>query len=182
LVNKKFSAADVAVSDEQLKPILNQILKTSYFKPYFTNDLIGVQLGGTIKNLLTLLIGMAQGYGCAQNSIAYLVTLGLQQASEISKVLGGQEKTIYGLSGLGDLFLCSAGILGRNLQVGRLIGAGKKLEELHEFKVLPEGINSAQPFHELLQKHNLDFPLFKGIYEVIFKDRKFEDLLNELTK
>jgi len=192
LASKKFSAADVAIGDEQHKAILEPILKTSYFKPYFTNDLIGVQLGGTIKNLLTLLVGIAQGYGCGQNTIAYLVCLGLQQASQFLKFLGGQEKTIYGLSGLGDLFLCTTGTLSRNLKIGRKIGdpstrSSRVLAERvygvegeRQGEVFPEGVNSAQPFHELIKKHNLNLPLYTGIYEVVFENRSFEDLLSEL--
>lgn len=182
LAGKQFSSADLAVEDESVKKVLEQVLNTSFFKTFHTNDLIGVQVGGVVKNILTLLIGIAQGSGLGQNTKAFLLTRGFEQSVKLSEFFGGQSKTIYGLSGFGDLILTATSGLSKNLRAGILIGEGERLEELYKFfDVLPEGFNSVESIYDFIQKNNLDLPLFKSVYQIIFENKKFE-ILNSLKK
>ncbi len=178
LCEKQFSGADLATLDKDIYKTVSTILQTDYFKTFFTDDLIGVQAGGVIKNILTILIGISQGKGFGQNTKAFLLTKGFEQSTKLVEFLGGKQKTIYGLSGFGDLILSATSGLSKNLRAGILIGEGNDLEGLYKFfDVLPEGLNSVKSVYDLIQKNGLDLPLLKSVYQIAFEDKKFQDLL-----
>jgi len=177
------SATTIACEDKDISIELCKILKNSYFKPYISNDLTGVQIGGAIKNVLVLIVGIARGYQSSQNTIAFLLTRGFSEMAQLCKFMGGEFKTIYGLCGLGDLFLCSSSIQSRNMSVGTLLGQGKNLEEIKtKLGVLPEGINTVQSVYQMIKKHNLDLPICKAIHQIIFENKPFDNFLDDLMK
>ncbi|MFH1643843.1 MAG: NAD(P)H-dependent glycerol-3-phosphate dehydrogenase [bacterium] len=172
LGERKFSAADLVCKDDELRKNLVKTLENNYFKTFYSDDLIGLQLGGVIKNILTILIGIAQGKDLGQNFKAFLLTKGFEQSAKLVEILGGKKETIYGLSGFGDLILTATSGLSKNLRAGILLGQRQDPQDLYKyFDVLPEGFNSAESVYHLIQKRNLDLPFFKNAYQVIFEGK-----------
>ncbi len=159
------------------------MLANDYFRPYVTTDVIGVQAGAALKNVITLGIGMLDGAGYTDNAKAFLLTRGLHEMVQLVANVGGRQETVYGLSGVGDLVLTAMGKLSRNLEVGRRLGSGEKLEIiLQQTGYIPEGINTVQSVYQLLTQQNLDLPICRGIYDVIFTETTLKDMLRSLMK
>lgn len=176
------TALDIAACDYQDGVALQHMLANAYFYPYIHNDIIGAQVGATVKNIIALGMGMLHGAGYKDNTKAFFLTHCLQEASQLVVALGGQEKTIYGLSGIGDIVLSAMSSQSRNRQVGEYIGKGRTLEDiLLQTGYIPEGINSAKSMYQLIQKRNLNLPVCKGIYEVLFEGKPIELLIEFLT-
>ncbi|MDZ4154851.1 NAD(P)H-dependent glycerol-3-phosphate dehydrogenase [Methylicorpusculum sp.] len=170
------AAIDCAVGLE-----LQVVLANSYFRPYISRDFLGVQLGGALKNIFALGVGILDGAGFGDNVKAFILTRGLREMELITVALGGTKETIYGLSGVGDLVMSAMGGHGRNLLVGRRLGKGYLLADiLQTTGYIPEGINTVQSVHQLLQKKNLQAPICTGIYHVIFENKPVEHFLQEL--
>lgn len=178
LGTRRYSAATVAVSDEKVKEELEVLLQTNYFRLSFTDDFMGVQISGALKNLITLLVGIAKGSGASENCIAFLVVQGLKEIAKLNSFLGGKVETVYDFCGVGDLLLTAMGSKSRNLKAGFLLGKGKSLNELeNEFGTLPEGINTTKSIYQLIKKHKLDLPLCVGVYQILFEGRPFKEIL-----
>lgn len=181
LVAQQISAAAIASSDKAILKELAGMLLNDFFKPYTTTDIIGVQLGGSMKNVLALVVGIAHGHNCAANTTAYLLTVGLDEISRLIIHCGGKVDTVYGLSGLGDIMLTCFGSLSKNLRAGTLLGKNRSLEALKkDFTTLPEGINTAQTINQLLAREGLTLPLFCWAYSYLFETACFEDLFVSL--
>ena len=181
LAQKRITAVTVAAHDQKGGKELQKMLANDYFRLYLSDDVLGVQLGGALKNVLTLGIGMLDGAGFTDNTKAFLFTAGLREMAKCAQVLGARERTLYGFSGVGDLVLTAMGHLSRNLQVGRRLGKGESLDNiLKETGFIPEGINTVKAVHQLMQKHRLDLPIFEGLYQVIFGDQTMHTLLQQL--
>ncbi|MBY0352788.1 NAD(P)-dependent glycerol-3-phosphate dehydrogenase [Candidatus Babeliales bacterium] len=181
LVAQNMSAAALACSDSAMLKELESMVANNFFKPYATTDTVGVQLGGSMKNVLALAVGIAQGHGCAANTTAYLLTVGLDEVSRLITHCGGNAETVYGLSGLGDIMLTCFGSLSKNLRAGTMLGKNRSLEALQkDFQTLPEGINTAQTINQLLVRESLTLPLFGWVYSYLFETALFEDLFSSL--
>ena len=181
MATKCCTATVVCSQEKVIAQELKDILTNDYFKAYTSDDVIGVQVGGAIKNVICLAAGFVHGSCFSQNSIAFLLTLGLEEMAKLSVCLGGKKDTVYGLAGFGDLVLSATGSLSRNLKAGKLIGQGKKMQDLEtEFGTLPEGINTVYSIYNLIKKCNLDLPICTGTYEVIFEDKSVEDFLKQI--
>lgn len=179
LIEKQFTSVILAGDDLNKTHEIKQLLDNNYFKTELSQDTIGTQLGGALKNVCALASGIVQGNGCKANTTAYIITQGLKELALISKNLGGQESTIYGLAGLGDLLLSCTGTLSKNLQAGRLLAQDRSLESLkQQFACLPEGINTIQSLIKLIERENLDTPLCKNVYNYIFNNAPFEKFLS----
>ncbi|HBS48483.1 TPA: glycerol-3-phosphate dehydrogenase [Candidatus Dependentiae bacterium] len=175
---KSYTATTVASNKCEIAQKLQTILSNHYFRPYLSSDLIGVQAGGAIKNLLALSLGILKGAGYSDNTIAFVLTRGLNEMSLIAEYFGGKKETIYGLSGLGDLVLTSFGKSSRNQDIGILIGEGKPLDEiLKNISAIPEGINTAVSVKQIIEKNNLNLPICLGTYKMIFEKQPIEDFL-----
>lgn len=183
VATKQITAVTVAAPDCELGIELQKMLANDYFRPYITTDMIGVQVGAALKNVITLGMGMLDGAGYTDNAKAFLLTRGLHEMVQLAQVLGGKQETVYGLSGVGDLVLTSMGKLSRNLDVGRRLGSGQNLDTiLEETGYIPEGINTVQSVHQLIKKHKLALPICQGIYDVIFTDITLQDMLRSLMQ
>ncbi len=181
VAKKQITAVTVAAPDCDQAKELQQLLANDYFRPYITTDMIGVQVGAALKNVITLGVGMLDGAGYTDNAQAFLLTRGLHEMVQLATHLGGKQETVYGLSGLGDLVLTAKGSLSRNLDVGKRLGSGQPLEEiLKETGYIPEGINTVQSVYQLMEKEKIDLPICWGIYEVIFTDTTVEQMLKSL--
>ncbi len=181
LAEKQYTSATIATSDHDLGCMIQKALANNYFHPFLSDDMIGVQVGGALKNVLALTVGIARGAGFKDNTVAFLLTRGLREIVRVATHFGGKEETVYGLSGLGDLVLTSMGSLGRNLKVGEMIGQGQALDQiLKTTGLMPEGINTVQSVHEMITKEKLDLPICQGTYDIIFKQSTMKQLLDDL--
>ena len=124
---------------------------------------------------------MLNGAGYTDNTKAFLLTCGLHEIEELAFILGGQKETVYGLSGVGDLVATAMGQLSRNLEVGKRIGAGEKLDAiLKETGYTPEGINTVQSVHQLMERDQIYLPVCKEIYQVIFEGKTVKEMMTYL--
>lgn len=181
LARKETTAVTVAASDCHLGRQVQKLMATDYFRPYLSLDLMGVQLGGALKNVIALAIGMMDGHGYSDNAKVFLLTRGLHEMVQLALAMGGRQETMYGLSGVGDLVLTAMGSLSRNREVGKRLGQGESLQEiLRKTGYTPEGINTVQSVHQLIQKKNLKLPILSGMYAVIFEGKTLDDLIQEL--
>lgn len=181
VANKQITAVALAAADCHEGRALQQIMASDYFRPYTTTDVIGVQASAALKNVITLAVGILEGAGYTDNPQAFILSRGLQEMSKLVDALGGRQDTVYGLSGVGDLWLTASGDLSRNLQVGRRIGAGESVDEIiAQTGYTPEGLNTVQAVRELIEQKNLSLPVCSGIYEIIYSGKSVTQFLTDL--
>jgi glycerol-3-phosphate dehydrogenase (NAD(P)+) len=181
LAQKMVTGVTIAAIDCASGLALQKLLANSYFRPYVTLDVLGTQVGGAVKNVIALGVGMLDGAGFTDNAQAFLLTRGLHEMVELAHVLGGKTETLYGLSGVGDMVLTSMGGRSRNLEVGRRLGKGHTLETiLRETGYIPEGINTVVSVAQLIERHNLNLPICRGVHQVIFGGWTPQQLLENL--
>ena len=160
------------------------------FRVYTNPDIVGVELGGALKNIIAFCAGVAAGIGLGDNTFAALITRGLSELARLGIELGGERETFYGLSGLGDLIVTCLSEHSRNRKAGKLIGQGKSLEETkQEVGMVIESIDNIDVAYELGKIHNIPMPIVETVYKVIYKnldpkkavlelmnrDKKYED-------
>lgn len=180
---RMFTTATIASHHQTLAHDAASLLANGYFKPFISQDPIGVQIGGAIKNVIALAVGMAEGAGYGHNTRAYLITQGLTEMMMLAKFFGGKHETILGPAGLGDLILTCTGDLSKNLRLGKKIGGGMTLEQLlEEYTVQPEGMNTVQSLHEMIAQQHLVLPLCRGTYDCIFQGESFKQMLQDLPR
>jgi len=182
---KQLTAVDVAAEDGNAAKNLQNMLENDYFKTHVTSDIIGVQIGGALKNVVAIAIGMLDGAGYTDNTKAFLFTTCLQEmvtfAKSFTNFFGVKPETLYGLSGIGDLVLTSMGGLSRNLMVGRHLGLGEKLDDiLEKTGAIPEGVNTVKSVYQIIKNKNIHMPIFQSVYEIIFADKSVDDLVSVL--
>jgi len=177
-----YTATTVASNNNQIAQELSDMLANEFFKPYISDDMIGAQVGGAIKNVFALAIGMSKGSGLHENTIAFILTQALQEIAQLIEFFGGKKETVYGLSGLGDMLLTCTSPISKNFQAGMLLGKGSKLADIEKIMTLPEGINTTQSLFQIIQKNNLNLPLCRGIYEVIFEHASVETIYKNIFR
>jgi glycerol-3-phosphate dehydrogenase (NAD(P)+) len=137
---------------------------------YTCTDLVGVELGGAIKNVLAIATGISDGLGLGANARAALITRGLAEMRRLTEALGGKPETIMGLAGIGDLVLTCTDNQSRNRQVGLALGKGRKLQvTLAEIGQVAEGVATAREVHQLAQRLQVDMPITEQVYRVLFE-------------
>lgn len=177
------TAVSLAAKDHDLAVRLQPLFTTPYFKAFITTDILGVQLGGALKNVIALAAGGADGLGFGHNTRAALISRGLAEITRLGKALGADPKTFSGLSGLGDLILTSTGALSRNRTVGYQIGRGVKLPEiLKEMKMVAEGIQTARAAYHLSRKHGVRMPIVQEVYSVLFEEKDPRQAVTDLME
>ena len=181
LAEQQLTGIAVAAQDCSIADQLQALLANEYFRPYVSLDMVGVQLGGALKNVIALGVGMLDGAGFADNAKAFIFTRGLHEIVQLGIKLGAQQETFYGLSGVGDMVLTAMGKQSRNLEVGQRLGKGQRLDALlKETGYIPEGINTVQSLHQLMQQEQIKMPVCNGIYQVIFEGKSLKAMLKEL--
>ena len=175
------TAVSLAAVDHDLAVKLQATFATPYFKVFTMTDVVGIQVGGALKNVIALAAGGADGMGFGTNTRAALITRGLVEIMRLGVAMGAQARTFYGLSGIGDLVLTCTGELSRNRNVGFKIGQGMKLREiLAEMKMVAEGVNTAKSAHQLAQKYHVKMPIVEQIYAVLFQDKDPREAVTDL--
>ena len=164
------TAITLASSDQELANRLSDILHSQRFRIYTSNDIIGVQVGGAVKNVLAIAAGIADGLGFGANTRAALITRGLQEIMRLGLALGGKQETLMGLSGLGDLLLTCTDNQSRNRRFGIALGQGKTRSDIiKEIYQEIEGISAARETFMLAQKHRIDMPITEQTYNVLYQ-------------
>ncbi|HEX9085413.1 MAG TPA: NAD(P)H-dependent glycerol-3-phosphate dehydrogenase [Gemmatimonadaceae bacterium] len=150
--------------------IAQRAFSSAYFRAYTHTDVIGVELGGALKNVMAVATGIAEGLGLGFNARAALVTRGLAEMTRLGSALGAQQSTFAGLAGLGDLVLTCTGSLSRNRAVGVELGKGRKLEEiLRDRETVAEGVVTAQSARELAAREGVEMPIVDTVNRVLFE-------------
>lgn len=179
LAQQKITAATIGVADCPTGLEVQSLLTNEYFKPYISLDPIGVQVGGALKNVIALCVGMLDGAGYGDNAKAFVLTRGLREMVAVAMALGGRQETLYGLSGVGDLVLTAMGKASRNREVGYRLSKGEKLSTI---MATAEGVNSVKAMHQLMERYHLELPLCAGLYQIIFNDLSLESWLSRLMQ
>ena len=160
---------------------VQQIFMNDYFRVYTSPDVLGIGLGGSLKNVIALAAGMADGLGCGDNTKAALITRGIREISALALAMGAKAETVEGLSGMGDLIVTCASVHSRNRKAGMLMGQGKTMKEAtDEVQMVVEGIYSAKAAKALALKYGVSTPIIDSVNEVLFEDRPARECLIEL--
>lgn len=167
----------VAVSseNEDVREVISSAFMNEYFRVYPNSDLIGVEIGGAVKNVIALCAGVSDGLGFGDNAKAGLITRGLAEIIRLGTKMGGKPETFYGLTGIGDLVVTCASRHSRNHRAGEFLGQGYSLEEtLKKVNMVVEGVNAAKSVRELGKKYSVELPITEQACEVLFnrKDPK----------
>ena len=164
------TAIVVASKDINLANEIRDIFMNETLRVYTSTDLKGVELGGALKNIIAFCAGISAGIGLGDKTFAALITRGLHEISLLGEVLGGNKQTFYGLTGLGDLIVTCLSEHSRNRRAGKLLGQGKNIEEIRkEIGMVIEGVDNIEVAYELSKKYNLDMPIVKGVYQVLYE-------------
>lgn len=162
------TAVTVASENERVRVAVQEWMSSPRFRCYTTNDVVGVELGGALKNVLAIACGISDGLGFGSNGRAALITRGLDELSRLAVSCGANPLTLSGLSGVGDLILTCTGDLSRNRTVGMRLGKGETLEEvMKSMSAVAEGVLTSKSAHNLAKKMGVDCPVIEGIYKVI---------------
>jgi glycerol-3-phosphate dehydrogenase (NAD(P)+) len=146
--------------------------QTDYFRSYTSTDVVGVQYGGALKNVIAIAAGIADGLGFGHNARAAIITRGLAEISRVAVRRGANPLTLSGLSGMGDLVLTCTGELSRNRTVGIALGKGRKLEEiLQEMKQVAEGVKTAQAARDLSEKTGVELPICQQVFAITYQGK-----------
>ncbi|MBC6946421.1 NAD(P)H-dependent glycerol-3-phosphate dehydrogenase [candidate division KSB1 bacterium] len=157
------------------------LLMGPFFRVYTHADIIGVELGGALKNIIALAAGIGDGAGFGDNTKAALITRGLVDMTRVGTYLGADPITFAGLSGMGDLVVTCMSKKSRNRSVGEAIGRGQKLQDiLASMNMVAEGVRTTQATHAFAQKHKIELPITRAVFEVLFEDKNPAQAVSDL--
>jgi glycerol-3-phosphate dehydrogenase (NAD(P)+) len=177
------TAVTVASDSKEVAQEIQQLFSTEYFRVYTSTDVIGVEMGGALKNIIALAAGLIDGLGLGHNTRAALMTRGLAEMSRLGTSLGAHPLTFLGLAGVGDLVLTCTGDLSRNRTVGYKLGQGKKLAEiLAEMKMVAEGVKTTRSVYNLVKQQGVDMPICQQMYRILYEDLPPERALAEMMQ
>ena len=171
----------VACEDIEVAKYIQRIFNSEHFRIYTTDDIIGVELGGALKNVIALCAGISDGLGYGDNTKAALMTRGMAEIIRLGVAMGARYETFTGLSGIGDLIVTCTSMHSRNRCAGILIGQGKTPEEAQrEVKMVVEGVKTAKAVNCLAKKYDVEMPISKTAYDVLFNGKSVRDSVSAL--
>ena len=175
------TAVTVAGTDPGYCERIARALHGGNFRAYTSDDIIGAELGGSVKNVLAIATGICDGMSLGDNARAALVTRGLAEMMRLGRVLGAREQTLTGLTGMGDLVLTCTGDLSRNRRLGLALGAGKSIEQaLDEIGQVVEGVKTAEEVWRLSRRYDVEMPIAEQIYGILYEGRNPKECVREL--
>lgn len=181
VADREPTAIVVASHDEETRLRVQSVFQTPWFRVYTNPDVLGVELGGALKNVVALAAGMTAGLGYAHNTTAALITRGLAEMTRLGVAMGARQATFYGLAGMGDLVLTCMGGLSRNRTVGYRLGQGEALDRIvGEMTAVAEGVETAKAVHELARRHQVEMPIAEQVYAIVEEGRTPVEALQEL--
>jgi glycerol-3-phosphate dehydrogenase (NAD(P)+) len=166
------TAVAVAADDLDVAHKVQSFFSTDYFRVYTNQDVVGVEIGGAMKNVIALAAGVGDGLGYNHNARTALITRGLVEIARLGTAKGAREETFFGLSGMGDLVLTCTGDLSRNRSVGVELGRGRKLDEvLNQMHMVAEGVKTTLSAYQLAVKLGVTMPITEQMYKVLYEDK-----------
>lgn len=160
---------------------LRSVFVSPVFRVYISPDMLGIELGGALKNVIALAAGTADGLGYGDNTKAALITRGIAEIARLGIKMGGKPETFYGLTGIGDLIVTCASVHSRNRKAGYLMGQGYTMEEaMKEVQMVVEGVYSAKAALELATKYDVEMPIVEQVNKVLFEHKNAEEAVKEL--
>jgi glycerol-3-phosphate dehydrogenase (NAD(P)+) len=175
------SAAVVASEREELSMELAERISTPRFRLYSSADVVGVELGGTAKNVIAIAAGVVSGLGLGHNTLAALITRGLHEIARLGVACGGQDRTFAGLAGLGDLVLTCTGGLSRNRRTGMELAAGKSLQQIEsETSMVAEGIRNSRSITRLAAGRQIEMPICEQMMAIMYEGKPVAHAVEEL--
>jgi len=175
------TAAVIASKDVAFAQEAQQVLSSAAFRLYHSEDVVGVELAGSLKNVIAIAAGVLEGLGLGFNTNAALVTRGLREMTRLGMALGGKLETFAGLAGMGDLVLTCTGSLSRNRSVGLQLGRGKTLEEvLRDAKFVAEGVKTSKSAKQLAENHQIDMPITAEMHRLLYENESAPVALQRL--
>ncbi len=174
-------AVTLAATDSVIGNGLVDALGLPTFRPYLSEDIVGAQIGGAIKNVLAIATGVAAGLGTGENARAAVITRGLAEVVRFGAVYGARRETMMGLSGLGDLILTCSSTQSRNMSLGKAIGEGKSLADIMaERNSVAEGAHTVDIVYKIAEDKNLDMPITKAVYRILKEGKNARDVMETL--
>lgn len=181
VLKKLPTAVTLATEDKKTALLLQEIFNTDYFRVYTHDDIIGVEIGGALKNIIAIASGICDGLGLGYNARASLITRGLSEITRFGVSMNAREITFSGLSGIGDLVLTCTGPLSRNFTVGQKLGRGQKLSDIiGQTKTVAEGVTTTLSAYLLAQKLEMEMPITEQVYLALYKDKAPADAVRAL--
>lgn len=182
VIKKKPIGLTLATTSENIKEIINKVFKNNYIKICYTNDIIGTEICGSIKNVIALASGILEGLDAPDSTKAMFITEAIYDIGKIIEVFGGNKETVLSFAGIGDLLLTCTSTSSRNYSYGKLVGQRKSKEELENYisTTTVEGYYTLESIHELLNNKGIYISIIELIYSIIKKDNNPEDLLKFL--
>lgn len=166
------TAVAVAAEDLSVAHRIQELFSTDYFRVYTNQDVVGIEIGGALKNVIALAAGVGDGLGFNHNARAALITRGLVEIARLGVAKGANEATFYGLAGMGDLVLTCTGDLSRNRSVGIELGRGRKLEDiLNQMNMVAEGVKTTLSAYQLALKLGVVMPITEQMYQILYENK-----------
>ena len=171
----------VGAKTEETAEYLQNLFMNDVFRVYTSSDILGMELGGSLKNVVALAAGIADGLGYGDNTKAALITRGIAEIARLGVAMGGQSETFYGLTGMGDLIVTCASVHSRNRKAGVLIGQGKTMDEaMKEVKMVVAGVYSAKAAMLLSEKYNVSMPIIEQVNLILFENKPADEAVKDL--
>jgi glycerol-3-phosphate dehydrogenase (NAD(P)+) len=181
IAERQPTAVVIAAKDAELAAAIQRLVSAPSFRAYTSDDMVGVELGGALKNVIAVAVGMAEGMGLGLNSRAALITRGLAEISRLAVACGANPLTLAGLAGTGDLVLTCTGHLSRNLQVGIRLGRGESLEDiLGSMKMVAEGVATSRSALGLARQREVEMPITEAVVGILDGAATPADAVREL--
>jgi glycerol-3-phosphate dehydrogenase (NAD(P)+) len=175
------TAIVAASSDPAAALMVQRALSSNVFRVYTNEDVVGVELGGAIKNVVAIGAGVVRGLGFGTNAVAAIITRGLAEMTRLALACGAKPETMAGLAGLGDLVLTCTGDLSRNRHVGIELGRGRRLSDiLGEMREVAEGVKTTRAIHELGKRLGIEMPITASISSLLYADKPAAEAASEL--
>ena len=175
------TTAVAACANEKLAKSIQKVFNSDTFRIYTNADVAGVEIGGSVKNVIALACGICDGLGLGTNTKAAILTRGLAEITRLGMVLGGRKETFYGLAGLGDLATTCFSPNSRNRTVGEALGRGKKIKDiLGHMNAVAEGVVTARAVYHLARKKKVPMPIVAEVYKIIFENKSASHAMKDL--
>lgn len=183
-VARGFPTAVVTASEDiKLAEYIQGLFMSERFRVYTSTDVVGVELGGALKNIIAIAVGICDGLGLGDNSKAALMTRGLAEIARLGVAMGARRETFAGLAGMGDVIVTCISGYSRNARFGRMLASGKTPQEvLTSTQMVVEGVTTSSAVYELGKKYNIDMPICNEVYQVIYNGKSYKQAITDLMK
>jgi len=174
-------AVTLAMNDKELGQEIVQLIGSRTLRTYYSDDMIGVQIGGAVKNVIAIACGVVEGQKLGENARCALVTRGLAEMARLASALGAKKETLMGMSGIGDLMLTCSSMQSRNFSLGFALGEGKSLQEILEQRIsVTEGVHTANALNTMASNNAVDMPISKAVHAFLSEETKIEEIFQNL--